>query len=200
MGVLFSRRHLRLILLTTLFAAGSAQAGTVCLSRSALCDALQPSAAERVVGLDVQLSTAAYGNVLVSPGADISLGDRSTISRIGSPTPISWELFDIGSGGVITLRYPSNSDTLQRINASEWNNDRNHGWTTADATQHVSNSMYRRDHDIDEFRRHWHRSDHDHHRHDGDDVDPPKPTPLPGAALLFGPALLMLRAFQRRNA
>jgi hypothetical protein len=51
--------------------------------------------------------------------------------------------------------------------------------------------------DFDEFRRQWKR-DHDHDRGDCDD-DLPRPVPLPGAVLLFGPALLMLRAFQRRN-
>lgn len=71
-------------------------------------------------------------------------------------------------------------------------------WTYADAISFVHDQQRRHPRfDFDEFRRQW-IGDHHHDRGDCDD-DLPRPVPLPGAVLLFGPALLMLRAFQRRN-
>lgn len=79
-------------------------------------------------------------------------------------------------------------------------------WTHAAAMEFVHDWARRhRDEDFEDFRRYWRRNLHGHHGHHGDgdgchDDDLPKPVPLPGAALLFAPALLMLRAAQRRNA
>lgn len=75
-------------------------------------------------------------------------------------------------------------------------------WTHAAAMEFVHDWARRhRDDDFEEFRRSWQRSHHGHHGSgDGCHDDPPKPVPLPGTALLFAPALLLLRAAQRRNA
>ena len=75
-------------------------------------------------------------------------------------------------------------------------------WTVADARSHVDNDYQGHHHYIsgrDDAHHGWHDGN-DHGHHCDDDQDPPKPTPLPGAALLFGPALLVLRLIQRRAA
>jgi hypothetical protein len=75
-------------------------------------------------------------------------------------------------------------------------------WTLADARRHVERDYHFHQHQIHgrDDSRHGTKDDYDHDHHGGDDQGPPKPTPLPGAAVLFAPALLGLRLIQRRAA
>jgi hypothetical protein len=80
--------------------------------------------------------------------------------------------------------------------------DEARGWSRNDAEREVEKFYKAHGHHFDGH------DDQPHGWHDwkggdghcDDDGDPPHPTPLPAAALLFGPALLMLRSFQRRAA
>ena len=76
-------------------------------------------------------------------------------------------------------------------------------WTVADARSHVEHDYQTHqhfNHGHDEaYHDHPGSNEHGHHG-DGDDDYLPKPIPLPGAALLFAPALLALRLIQRRAA
>lgn len=199
MGVFSLRRSLRYALLSSLLVGSSAHAGTVtaCWSGSDYCGVTRPSLASGSI-------EAAPGQIEIYPGASVSVGGGGPLSLLNPRAPIEWERFEIGSGGTISFSQPRTGEPQLRIGVSEWSDKSRHGWTAADATHFVHDWTRRHDRDFEEFRRHWDRSHdghHDHHGHNGGcDDDLPKPVPLPGAALLFGPALLMLRAFQRRNA
>lgn len=160
MGVFSLRRSLRLALMATLFAAGSAQA-SVCWS---LGDVVAPCALPNFEVIEILPPSVAANPIWNGlPQFAIEKRDDRQI----------WHAF--GKGIEHRLR----------------------NWTRDDALAFVNQWSRHHDRDFDEFRRHWHH-DHDDHCHDDDDV--PRPVPLPGTALLFGPALLMLRAVQRRNA
>jgi hypothetical protein len=96
---------------------------------------------------------------------------------------------------LVAISVESRRETEGEHNGTE------HRWTHAEAMNFVHDWVRRHHgHDFEEFRRHWHRGNHDGNGDGGCDDDLPRPVPLPAAALLFGPALLMLRAVQRRNA
>jgi hypothetical protein len=124
-----------------------------------------------------------------------------TISVLDPRAPIEWERFEIGSGGRIDFYYRGDDESRRRIGVSERFDKSDRSWTIAEAARHIRDWSRQHERDFEDFRRDWHRGHHDHHGHGGGgDDDLPKPVPLPAAALLFGPALLMLRGFQRRNA
>lgn len=140
------------------------------------------------------LSVAGYGD------CGYKLPEVGGISAVRGPELAQWSPFGLQAWNV--HRHDSDRQYDRRL-IDRRHDDGPHGWTAAGATHHVREWSRQHDRDFDEFRRHWHRDrDHDGHHGGGGchDDDLPKPVPLPGAALLFGPALLMLRAFQRRNA
>ncbi|MBI4996112.1 MAG: hypothetical protein HZA64_12295 [Rhodocyclales bacterium] len=203
------RGVLRTALFLSLMSAAAANASTLTLSRcigdSDPCSLSLPDPA--FVARETRLEPGANielvaGEIRVVRGANFDLGANLVLSPgRGVLQPLDdsnnrYESHAPRKGGQIQIR--DDRDGLPSLQVTNWGHE-SRNWTQADALQFVKDWAWRHhERDFDEFRR-W-RHEHGHHDRGDCDDDLPKPVPLPGAALLFGPALLMLRAVQRRNA
>lgn len=193
------RNALRAVLFLSLMTAAAANAATITLTRSlGDSDPWDLSLRDRALAVgEIRLEPGVAGEIRVEPGANLVVSPGRGVFRPFDDPNDRYESLAPREGGQIQVR--DDRDGLPSLQLTNWWHE-SRNWTHADAQRFVKDWAWRHhERDFDEFRRHW-RHEHGHHDRGDCDDDLPQPVPLPGAALLFGPALLMLRAVQRRNA